>query len=259
MITELAQTKVINRVGTKRPSRVVAYRRNSEPKLRTEKHPSVGIFIQGLYNRSFIRIISPEDRPKKTLNVKKLESLSIPNFAIAAKNGVRGESLSSRKNRKHLKQMKKCGITTIIDLRDKYKSQSFPEMCKKNGLKYYNIPIDSSSVQDKDVIKNLPLLFKLIDDGRFYLACAQGLHRTDIALSLNYVFNPKATEPPILKGHIRGNEVKFDDIARRLNSVRKNLTSDNIKQLGWGEDFQEQFLKRKKELLEFNKKLNISS
>lgn len=212
---------------------------------------NVGLFFQSLYNRSFIHNL-PKSKSQNSINILKLESLGIPNFAVISENSIRGESLSSRKNRKYLKHMKKCGINTIIDLRDKYRSQSFPELCSKNGLKYFSIPVDSSSVSDKDIIKNLPLLFQLMDDGHFYMACAQGLHRTDIALSLNYVFNPKSSKPPVLRGHFRDGALKFDDIARRLNSIKKNLTLDDLKNWGWGEDFEQQFAKRKKQLVSYN-------
>ena len=161
--------------------------------------------------------------------------------------------MSSPKNRKYLRYMKKCGINSVIDLRDKYKSQVFPDLCNKNGLKYYSIPVDASSVSDEVIIKNLPLLFQIIDEGHFYMACAQGLHRTDIALSLNYVFNPKTSMPPVLRGHFRNGVLKFDDISRRLNSIKKNLTSEDLKKFGWDEDFEQQFVKRKKELIRYNK------
>lgn len=40
------------------------------------------------------------------------------------------------------------------------------------------------------IISSLPLLFELMDKGGFYIACAMGRHRTDIAIALYYVMHP---------------------------------------------------------------------
>lgn len=233
-------------------SKILVKPKNKRNENATSPVRNVGLFLQSLYNRSFVHNFSTH-KSQNSINMARLQSLGIPNFAVISENSIRGESLSSPKNRKYLRYMKKCGINSVIDLRDKYKSQVFPDLCNKNGLKYYSIPVDASSVSDEVIIKNLPLLFQIIDEGHFYMACAQGLHRTDIALSLNYVFNPKTSMPPVLRGHFRNGVLKFDDISRRLNSIKKNLTSEDLKKFGWDEDFEQQFVKRKKELIRYNK------
>lgn len=192
---------------------------------------------------------------KKTENNQKweiLEKLGIPNCSITLNGGIRGESLSSKKNRKFLKPIKECGITKIIDLRDKYTSKEFPDLCERYGFEYFNIPVDSSSVSDRIIIDNFPVLFDTINGGNYYIACAQGLHRTDIALALDYVFNPAAEEPPILIGHFREGVLKTDDISRRLNSIKNKLTGEDLNKLGWDESFEEEFSRRKYNLYDYN-------
>ena len=99
-------------------------------------------------------------------------------------------------------------------------------------------------------------MFEAINNGNFYIHCAQGLHRTDIALALNYVFNPEADNPPVLPGHYRNGEFKFEDISRRLNSVKNALTEEDMRKIGLKiEDFDKTFKNRKKELIEYNKKV----
>lgn len=191
-------------------------------------------------------------RKSKPINQKILQEAGIPNYEPISQNGARGEALSSRKNRRFLKTIKQAGIDTVIDLRNQYASESYPSLCKKNKLKYYNIPIDSSGIDDREIIKNLPLLFKLLTNSNYYIACAQGLHRTDIALSINYLFNPKAKEVPFLKGHIRNGKLKSDDIIRRINSIKRELTEKEIKKLGWKNDFEEAFQQRKNNLISYN-------
>lgn len=193
---------------------------------------------------------------KKTpLNVQRLTELNIPNFALLENNGARGESLSSKKNRKFIIPVKKCGIKSVIDLRDKYTSGKYKDMCNNAGLNYYNFPIDSHSIEDRRIIESLSEMFDVINDGNFYIACAQGLHRTDIALALNYLFNPKSKDVPVMYGHFRDSGFKYDDIARRINSIYKNINEDDLKRMSWGSSssFEKEFILRKKKFLEDNR------
>lgn len=179
----------------------------------------------------------------------------IPNFSVLSRTSARGETLSSPKNRKYLHTLRANGIKNVIDLREKYSSDKYPELCKKNGLIYHNIPIDSSTVKDRTIIDSMPKLFNIINGRSFYIACAQGLHRTDIALALNYVFNPKEKNIPVMRGHVRNNKLKIDDIARRLNSIKKAITPEDLKKIGWDENFEDEYLKRKKQLFSYNSEL----
>lgn len=185
---------------------------------------------------------------KRPVAKSKVDSLNITNLKSISNNSLRGETLSSKKNRWAIKKLRRYGIESVIDLREKYTSEKYPQMCKSEGLKYYNFPIDSHSISDDEIIRNFPVMFKVMNDGRYYISCAQGLHRTDIALALNYIFNPKAQDVPIMIGHYHDN-MDMSDIARRINSISKKLNPEKLKALGWGKDADEEISKRKLEFV----------
>lgn len=199
--------------------------------------------------------------PSRKINFEQIGKMNIRNLAFVNESGVRGETLSSKRNRKYLCALKQCGIENIIDLREKYASAIYSELCTCARLKYFNIPIDSCGISDDEIIKNMPMLINLINRGNFYISCAQGLHRTDIALAINYVFNPKKSKtPPTMQGHLRDKGFKSEDIVRRLNSIKKRVTPQDLKKMGWIEPdiFEQEFTLRKNELIAFNR-LNASA
>ncbi len=73
--------------------------------------------------------------------------------------------------------------------------------------------------------------------GNVYIGCKCGTIRTDIALMLNQLFNPKQAKYP---NHIEYNQ-KFLDNAEILY---KNLTDSDKLKMGWDEVFDSQFLKK---------------
>lgn len=190
----------------------------------------------------------------KKLCSEEIEQLKVPNIHVIQNNCVRGETLSSKKNRKFIPVVKNYGIENVVDLRDKYVNKRYENMCENVGIKYYHIPIDSYETKDRDIILNMPELFDALNSGNTYIACAQGLHRTDIALAINYVFNPSTTlEPPLMYGHFRENGFKKDDILRRVNSLKKEFSKEDIEKLGWRvETFDEDTQRRKNLLIQYN-------
>ncbi len=180
---------------------------------------------------------------------EQIEQLQIPNIKIIANNNVRGETLSSKKNRWAIRKIKEYGIENVIDLRDKYTSEKYPLMCLEAGLGYYNFPIDSNEIDDRVIIKNFMPMFDLLNKGRCYISCAQGLHRTDIALALNYVFNPKNNEIPQMYGHLYS-DMTLDDVITRINSIYRKMPDEQLRNLGWKCDARSTILERKESLKE---------
>ena len=182
----------------------------------------------------------------------------IPSFRPITVNsktiGFRGRTLSAKKRRWLLEKMKKNGIDTIIDIRAEDQSDDFPSACQKAELKYFHFPIDKSRTPDKDIIEKLSTFIETINNGRFYISCALGLHRTDIALSIYYIFNPNTQEPPVLYGHIVDGNLKYDDIFQRVGSIYRSLKKMGKNPLGWDDSFEQEYNKRKKSLLEYQKK-----
>ena len=189
---------------------------------------------------------------QKNKNYDNIKSY-IPNLHSVNGKGLRGESLSMKRNFKFLSQLRDFGIKQVIDLKTSDVSKNFQTYVEKNSMRYFHFPIDSEQTSDREIIESLPEFFDIINKGDFYIACAQGLHRTDIALAINYIFNKEETgNPPILYGHLEKSSLRVADIFRRTNSIYKNLTDEDRKKLGL-EDFDENKYKaKKKALMDFN-------
>lgn len=172
--------------------------------------------------------------------------LKIDNLHPTINGGYRGCSLSSKRNNWALTKFFEAGITTIIDLRTADHTHRFRGQCEEIGFGYYHFPLDSKNTPTEEIVSFLPELIRIIDRGGFYIACAMGLHRTDIALSLYYLFNPNQEVPiPELIGHkLENGELKYEDIFRRANAVFKVINDDSYKT---------EFTERKKSLIHKNK------
>ena len=125
--------------------------------------------------------------------------------------------------------MIKSGINQVIDLWADYSSDFYSELCQRSGISYFWYPVANEDVLIAKMVELFPDLCRLIDNERFYIACAMGLHRTDIALCTYWVFHAadKGMAPPPLcdyrkdKGHTTGK------IMRILNAMYKYMTKKN--------------------------------
>ena len=115
--------------------------------------------------------------------------------------------------------------------------------------------MDSHSIPNEVIASKLQEFFELIDDGDFYIACAMGLHRTDMALSIYWMFHSadNGINPPILKGHTENGRLVLDrlknKVFRRLNSLYAYLMENNIIPI----PDRETFTQRKRDLIDFNR------
>ena len=179
---------------------------------------------------------------------------NIQNIA-AVYGGARGTTLSSRHNMRHWQTIVDSGVCTIIELRDEDHSDRLCKMCETYGIDYFAFPLDSHSVPNEVIASRLQEFFKLVDKGDFYIACAMGLHRTDMALSIYWMFYGAdiGINPPILKGHIENGKLVLDrlnnKVFRRLNSLYDYLVDNNIVQV----PDRETFAQRKRDLIDFNR------
>lgn len=142
------------------------------------------------------------------MNIEIILNTDIENIDVVY-GGVRGTTLSSRHNMRHWQTMVDSGVRTIIELRDEDHSDRLCRMCETYGIRYCAFPMDSHSVPNEEIASRLQEFFKLIDSGDFYIACAMGLHRTDMALSIYWMFHgaDNGMNPPILRGHIADGEL----------------------------------------------------
>jgi hypothetical protein len=189
------------------------------------------------------------------MNKELILNTGIQNIATVY-GGVRGTTLSSRHNMRHWQTVVDSGIRTIIELRDEDHSDRLCRMCEIHGIRYFAFPMDSHSVPNEVIAPRLQEFFDIIDNGNFYIACAMGLHRTDMALSIYWMFHgaDNGMNPPILRGHIANGKLISDrlnnKVFRRLNSLYIYLMGNNI----ISTPDCEIFAQRKKDLIDFNRR-----
>ena len=185
-----------------------------------------------------------------------LKQYTIVDLAPVYDKGVRGRTMSGRGSNWLLDKVYEAGVKTIIDLRTADQTDRYYHNVMEAGMKYHSIPIDSKATDVHQIIASLPCLFELMDRGNFFMACAMGRHRTDIAIALYYVFHPTVPVDavPEMKGHrnVEKKEFRYDDIAARLNSVMKSMTIEERDMLGLDAGYETEFKCRKKHLFEAN-------
>ena len=207
-------------------------------------------------NQSDVNKLSLVNKPNALYEA--LKRYPIVDLAPVYDKGVRGRTMSGRGSNWLLTKVRDAGVKVIIDLRTADHTDRYDRNVADAGLEYHSLPIDSRNMDVHQIINSLPLLFELMDKGSFYIACAMGRHRTDIAIALYYVMHPSVPfeEVPEMRGHryVEKKEFRCDDIAARLNSIIKAITPNELAMLGLPADYEAEFLRRKKHLFDVNRK-----
>ena len=122
-----------------------------------------------------------------------------------------------------------AGVKRVIDLRDVDSSNKLPFLCEKFGMEYFHYPVNNHAKQVESMVRLMPKFCEMIDKGEFYIACAMGLHRTDIALCTYWVFYAadKGIAPPPIRGYRQDDGHATNKIMFVLNSIYKYMTERN--------------------------------
>ena len=159
------------------------------------------------------------------------------------------------------KALKNSNITTIIDFRSEASiTGKYAKKTIFNDLNYFLFPIDYNAIQffkfnkrnskftieeQKGVTHNFAILMKkffdLMNKGHLYIGCLLGLHRTDFAVIINYLLNPKEPKtPPILSHMIYNSEKDVTDekIGKTIN-LFNNISVDDKRMFGYGQKFKD--------------------
>lgn len=160
------------------------------------------------------------------IDVERILSLNIPDIA-AVYGGVRGRTMSSRHQDYAWPIIREAGIRTIIDLREDGVYTRMNDLCKQYGMTYFYYPVDNRCDNIESMVSLLPELCRYIDAGNFYIACAMGLHRTDIALCLYWTFYgaDRGMEVPPIRGYRKDQGHSTEKIFRVLNAVYDYMTA----------------------------------
>ena len=162
------------------------------------------------------------------MNYARLQQTRIPDLAPVY-GGARGRTMSSRHQAYAWRALQEAGVKTIIDLREKDKTERLPALCQEYGLEYFHYPVDNASDVINQMVELFPQFCQLIDAGDFYIACAMGLHRTDIALCAYWVFYGAnhGVEPPFICGYRKEDGHSTNKIMRVLNALYAAFTERN--------------------------------
>lgn len=235
--------------------------------------------IVGINYHNIIKPISFNGNRKKTLDVKpeadefvrstgslnitKIKEMDIAHFRLIDSNSVRGICLADKRS-DVLAKLKEYGVNTIIDVRSEAgKTTKYAKECQKNGLEYFNFKVkdnmpiftpmgscklnaEARKVKIKEFVQQLPKFFEKMDEGRCYVHCLLGLHRTDLAVVLNYLVNPKEPQTiPTLSHMHRNDETNFT--LKYVNAIKNlllNIDEKDRKYLGLPENFNDIFQAR---------------
>ncbi|MBR1878890.1 MAG: hypothetical protein IJ814_07825 [Paludibacteraceae bacterium] len=156
--------------------------------------------------------------------------------------------MSSRHQSYAWRALQEAGVTTLIDLREKDHTDRLPALCEEHGIQYFHYPVDTSAEAIDSMVTLFPELCRCIDAGSFYIACAMGLHRTDIALCAYWLFHgaDQGQEPPHIHGYRQEDGHRIDKIMRVLNAMYQAFSESN----GTEPITQEEFRKRKNTIIQ---------
>lgn len=178
-------------------------------------------------------------------------------------NGIRGKTPLSKASKKGIEKrldcIKECGITSIIDLRDKkICKQETIDLVAQNGLNYFNLPIERISDGKCDIgfLDTITQFFDIINKGNFFIGCANGESRTDLALGINFVCNKEAKNVPVLKWlHTGNNDMNLKNNIKIINKIISKQP-DYVKNWGWQdyEEYEKESMERLKNVYRFNKR-----
>lgn len=162
------------------------------------------------------------------MNYVRLQQTRIQDLAPVY-GGVRGRTMSSRHQLYAWQALHEAGVRTIINLRQTDHTDRLPTLCEEYGMRYFHYPVDTSAEAIAQMAKLFPQFCRMIDEGDFYIACAMGLHRTDIALNAYWLFYgaDHGLYPPAILGYRQEDGHSLDKLNRVLNALYAAFTIQN--------------------------------
>ncbi len=156
------------------------------------------------------------------MNIGRLIQARIPDIA-AVYGGVRGRTMSSKHQRYAWPALVEAGVKTVIDLRAADKSDRLPKLCAEYGVHFFHYPVDNDWKTITSMVETFPEFCQFIDEGDFYIACSTGLHRTDTALLIYWMFYAadRGLAQPELHGYLRAKGITADTMMRIISSFYK--------------------------------------
>ena len=207
------------------------------------------------------KLIKPNSAPVE-FDYDSISKLGIKNLAITTDGkGVRGSTLFAKNNKKYITDLKNAGINTVIDLRNEAPTGKAKTFCILNGLEYVHFPIKYDEKMTQEDINKLPEFIKIMNEGNYYIGCAEGTNRTDVAIGLNYLFNPDCKTIPEFQASVPQKSLSMlgkagNEIIGRTQKTEGEytITEDFVQRLGWKDldSFFKTYSKRMKRISQVN-------
>lgn len=168
-----------------------------------------------------------------------------------------------------IKKLKEHGVANIIEMESSSRALNNRKIANNNQIEYLNINLPIADIDyrrffnrktvdipddniylthRKFVNKDLVDLINMRNSNTITYICCKNREDSSLILMLNYLFNPKAdiADAPVFGGLKKKNIQKF------IYMVKKCITPETKKQLGWDKDFESVIEARKKILHELN-------
>ena len=151
-------------------------------------------------------------------------------------NGLRGKTPLAGKPKQfqwRMRKLKEAGIERVIDLRAEGEcSPASRKFLTEIDVDYINFPVEDGNWSAASFPK-MKEYIDAINAGDFYVGCANGQARTDLAIAINYLFNPKAKNlPQFYYGSTSSSRVSLkQNISQIIDLIKEN--PDTVKSLGW--------------------------
>lgn len=249
-------------------------------------HRDKGSIIEQ-YNETSTNKVEPVKQQTKKIDGAIMETLPLHNVKPILSTGCyRGSTPNS--NLETIKTLKEAGVKHIVDLQGYSRVK---EACEENDMDYLHIPIqedlsemsafkskldiersvmqwaspfcsreqiqesknkalDAWEKDKNNYIEKFVKMINLLQEDNTYIGCEYGISRTNNAMLLNHLFNPKAEKTPNCR-------TKFNNqYMNNIATFYENLTPEHKAQMGWTEEFDENFMPKLKKLqkspIEFN-------
>ena len=210
--------------------------------------------------------IAASTRPEKAeylpFNYGLIKEFGIPNLALTTDcRGVRGSSMFAKENKKHMSKLKDAGIKCIIDLRNESNIAKAKKFCNLNGMEYIFFPVKYDEKITQEDLDRFPIFIEAMNKGNYYIGCVEGTNRTDVAIGLNYLFNPKCNIVPEFRSSVPQKSLSMlgkagNEIIGRTQRFKKEytITEEFVQKLGWKnlDDFFKEYNKRMKQISQKN-------
>lgn len=160
--------------------------------------------------------------------------------------GVRGRSMTSKHQGREWPMLLEAGLKTVIDLRYEDQTKRLGPICDELGLRYFHFPVGKHGQSAHIMVEKFDEFCQVIDEGDFYISCNEGLHRTDVALCIYWVFYgaDRGKPQPELRGFL-------EEVGRDLLRMNQCLNAfyRRSKEIKGVEPIPYAVLKERKELI----------